>query len=69
MTKFNVLVSMEDRSYTRIHMVICGHSKDPGTKTANTFCHSYFNTYYETRDFSLSRAQAAHGRRENTGER
>jgi len=54
MTKFIVLVSMEDRSYTRIHRVIYGHSKDPGTETANTFCHSYFDTYYEARDFALS---------------
>jgi len=56
MTKFIVLVSMEDRSYTRIHRVICGHSEDPRTEMANTFCHSYFDTYYEARDFSLAHA-------------
>ena len=57
MIKFVVLESRrsgKNQNYSRIHRASCGHAKKPNHKTASTFCHGYFDRYYEALDFAES---------------
>jgi hypothetical protein len=54
MAKFVVLEKWGSNSYARIHRTICSHAREPGAETASTFCHGYFDTYLEARDFARS---------------
>jgi hypothetical protein len=46
--------STRTRDYARIHRASCGYAREPNHKTASTFCHGYFDRYYEAMDFAKS---------------
>jgi len=57
MISFVVLESRrsgKNRNYARIHKASCGHARKPNYKTVSTFCHGYFDRYYEALDFAKS---------------